>query len=432
MYDTPDLAVVDDDPPPVRRRALRTIRAGFIQLLDCALLVTAREKGFAHEEGIDLQLAREASWANIRDRITVGHLDCAHMLAGIPIASGLGLGNPVARMIAPMALGMNGNAITVSLPLFERMAAAGARGDSAPMAMARALRTVIDANREAGGDPLTFGMVYPFSCHNYELRYWLAAARIHPDRDLRLVVIPPPLMVDYMRGGFIDGFCVGAPWNSIAVDEGLGRIVVTVPDLWRMSPEKVLGVRADWAGDNPDLLDSLIRALAKAARWADDPANRDELAGLLADRGYVGASAALLRPLLSGDIRLSPDGDMRRDGNFILFERCAATFPWISHALWIYSQMVRWGQITASPEAEAAAAATYRPDIYRRALAGTGITLPGASNKLEGSLQAPEPAGSNTGKLVLGPDAFFDGGVFDPDRLEDYIAGFPIHSRAGG
>ena len=422
----------EDETAGARAPSLRVVRAGFIPLVDCALLAVAAEKGFARRESLRLDLVKEASWANIRDRITLGHLDCAHMLAGIPIASGLDLGNPKARMIAPFSLGLNGNAITVSQRLWAAMSGDGRlSAEAGPMTMAEALARVVTARKAAGAEPLTLGMVYPFSCHNYELRYWMATAGVHPDRDLHLVVIPPPLMVEYLRDGYIDGFCVGEPWNSLAVESGLGRIIVTKAELWRMSPEKVLGVRADWAEANPETLDALLRALYRSAVWAGEPGNRDELAALLAGGDYLDAPKEVIERILSGKMRRAAESAPAEVPDYIVFQRGAATFPWISHAMWIYSQMVRWGQIAYSEDGAAEAARTYRPDLYRRALAGLDVPLPSASAKVEGALEAPTAVGCTSGQLVLGPDGFFDDQSFDPDRLRDYLGSFAIHSMDG-
>jgi len=408
----------------------KTVRAGFIPLIDCAILVVAAEQGFAHAEGVDLQLSREASWSSVRDKLTIGHADCAHLLAGMAIASQLEIGNPMVKLIAPMSLGLNGNAITVSNALWERMVATGGLGDAVgPAEMGAALAHVIAEDRAAGRPPLHFGMVYPYSGHNYELRYWMAAAGIHPDRDIRLAVVPPPYMPDYLRDGYLDGFCVGEPWNSISVAAGLGRIIVPKAWLWRMSPEKVLGVRADWAEANPETLDALIRALVRAAEWADRPENRETLAALLARPDYLDVPAELIARILSGQVPFALGGPSVGIDAHIVFHRGGANFPWRSHAQWIYTQMVRWGQVAASPEAAAAAAASYQPEVYRRALRGTGATVPAANAKVEGALARRTGAGSNSGELYLGPDGFFDGSVFDPDTIDDYIESFPIHSR---
>lgn len=407
------------------RNGRTVVRTGIIPLVDCAVPVAAVECGFAKAEGIELLLSKEVSWANIRDKVNLGHLDCAQMLAGMPIASSLGIGHVRVPTIAPCALGLNGNAITVSLDLYRQMAdASDLHGDEGPAGTVAALRMVIEARKARGEAPLTFGMVFPFSCHNYELRYWMAAGGIDPDTDVRLVVIPPPLMVESLGAGHIHGFCVGEPWNSIAVDAGLGRIVATKADIWRMSPEKVLGVPAAWAESHPDVLASLIRAFDKAAAWCDVPENKSDLADFLSLDRYTGISRDILLRSLSGHIPLGPDGPVRDEPDFIVFHRHAANFPWKSQALWIYSQMVRWGQVRASAAAEAVVRNVNRPDLYRSALGSGTVALPGSNAKLEGSLGEPEHVGTLTGSLQLGPDQFFDGRVFDPEDIAGYLAGF--------
>jgi NitT/TauT family transport system ATP-binding protein len=210
----------------------------------------------------------------------------------------------------------------------------------------------------------------------------------------------------------------------------VGRIVATKSDLWRQSPEKVLGFRASFAERSPELVDAMIRALLRSARWAGDPANHAELAALLAEPRYVNAPVEVIARVLSGDIKGAPDGSTTRDIDYIVFDRHAATFPWQSHALWLYSQMVRWGQTPHDAERAETARMSYRPDIYRRAVKGMGLSLPSASMKVEGALTEPTPVGSPAGDLVLGPDGFFDGRRFDPDALDDYIDAFDIHSRS--
>lgn len=409
------------------RNGRTVVRTGIIPLVDCAVPAAAVECGFAKAEGIELLLSKEVSWANIRDKVNLGHLDCAQMLAGMPVASSLGIGHVRVPTIAPCALGLNGNAITVSLDLYRQMAdAADLGGNEGPAGTVAALRSVIDARKARGEAPLTFGMVFPFSCHNYELRYWMAAGGIDPDTDVRLVVIPPPLMVESLGAGHIHGFCVGEPWNSIAVDAGLGRIVATKAEIWRMSPEKVLGVPTAWAETHPEALASLIRAFDKAAAWCDVPENKSELADFLSLDRYTGIPRDILMHSLSGQMPLGPDGPVRAEPDFIVFHRNAATFPWKSQALWIYSQMVRWGQVRASAEAEAVVRNVYRPDLYRSALGSRNVALPGSNAKLEGSLDGPEHVGTLTGSLRLGPDQFFDGRVFDPEDIAGYLAGFEI------
>jgi NitT/TauT family transport system ATP-binding protein len=356
---------------------------GFIPLLDCASLVAAAECGFAAAEGLDLRLVRETSWANIRDRLVVGHFEAAHMLGPMAVASSLGIGHLQVPIAAPVALGLGGNAITVSTSLHRMMLAQGCAENLDAREQGTALRRVVRARAAAGGAPLTFAMVYPFSCHNYELRYWLAANNIDPDLDVRLIVIPPPLLADSLREGQIDGFCVGEPWNSVAVAAGVGQIVTTGTQIWPLSPEKVLGVKLEWAERHRDRLAALVRAIVRAALWCDDSGNHAELARLLSGPRYVGVPSELLHLALSSHLRLRAGAQPISAPNFLHFARGAANFPWPSHALWFYRQMIRWGQVASTPQAEHLARSTYRPDLYREAVASLGIEVPAVESKAE-------------------------------------------------
>lgn len=397
--------------------AKHQITAGFLPLTDSAILIAAQAKGFAAAENIDLRLVRETSWANIRDRIAVGHFEAAHMLAPMPIASNLGLTPLPLPLIAPMALGLGGNAVTVSNKLWQLMEAHGAAG-VAPTQNGTALKSVIDQTK--GLEKLQFAIVHPFSGHGYELRYWLAACGIDPVKDIDIVIVPPSLMADALRTGRIAGFCAGEPWNSQAVAIGAGHIATVKSEIWKSSPEKVLGVGAAWADANPAALNAFVRALHKASLWCSDAANLGELAQILSWPEHIGIDEKLVLKGLTGIIDTGHGTETVND--FFLTHSRAATFPWESHALWFYSQMVRWKQVEHSPELQAIARSSFRPDLYRRALKGTGAALPGANAKVEGALAQSSPAGAVQGTIMLGPDGFFDGRIFDPDRVDEYLS----------
>ncbi|MCW6512101.1 CmpA/NrtA family ABC transporter substrate-binding protein [Lichenifustis flavocetrariae] len=421
-----------DDTPGISDAASGFLTLGFIPLVDCAPLVVARHKGFAQAEGLELALRRETSWANIRDRVTLGHFDAAHMLAPMPIAATLGLGRPAVSMIAPFSLGLGGNAITLAAELFGAMAdtvvgRTGAFGRFDPAATGQALAHVLGHRRRQGHEPPTLAIVHPFSGHNYELRYWLAAAGLDPDVDVRLTVLPPSQMVEGLAARQIDGFCAGEPWNSLAVEAGVGVMAVTKSELWRQGPEKVLGLRADHADRYPDQMGALIRCLFRSSQWADLPENRAELAAMLAAPDYLDAPVAVIERALEGRPVRVTGHPPQTVPDFLVFHRHAANFPWESHALWFYAQMVRWGHVTGTPERAAAARQTYRPDLYRRALAPTDADLPRASAKIEGALQHRTPVASRFGTMSLGPDGFFDGRLFDPDHLDQYLAELKQH-----
>ena len=399
------------EPKPIGRHE-RVVRAGFIPLLDCAPLVIARACGFDRQFGFSFQLHREVSWANIRDKLDVGVFDCAHMLAPMPIAAALGLGRAAEPVIAPMSLSLNGNAITVSYALYEEMCAADAAAvRKGGMAAATAIAKVVRKRGETGREPLTLGMVYPFSCHNYDLRVWLASAGVDPDNDVNLVVVPPPLLAESLKAGRVDGFCVGQPWNSVAVIEGHGVIVATKNALWPMSPEKVLGAREAWAQANPALLSDVMRALVSACKWLDEPENRRKAAAILAEPHYVGLpEESLVRPL-TGHLKRGREEPEILDPDAVVFHRHAANFPWRSHAVWIITQMIRWGQVREPFDILALAEHVYRPDLYRAALSAASVEMPTGDYKSEGETSA-----------------FFGGETFDPQAAIGHLKALPIRA----
>jgi len=415
---------------PGNKPQRRTVRVGFIPLVDCASIVVAADQGFAAAEGLDLVLCRESSWATIRDHLNLGYIDAAHMLAGMPIAASLGIGHVRVPTLAPISLNLNGNAITVSLVLYERMHETGEITQSDdPASTGAALKRVVTERARRGEDPLTFGMVYPFSCHNYELRYWMAATGIDPDRDVRLVVIPPPFMVESLRAGVVHGFCVGEPWNSLAVEAGVGRIILTKTAIWRLGPEKVLGVRADWAERDPEVLFSLLRALHASALWADAPENRPAVARLLAAPNRLDFSQDLIERALTGRLAFTREGRTQVIDDFLVFQRHAATFPWVSHALWIYSQMRRWGQAPANERDLKTVRGVFRPNLYRRALSEADWPVPLRDEKIEGAAAALYALKAERGTIPFGPDRFFDAAVFDPENIEGYLAAQSANNR---
>src|SRR6202046_454541 len=292
---------------------------GFIPLIDAAALIVAVDRGFTAAEGLDVTLVREVSWSNVRDKLNIGLFDAAHLLAPVPIASSLGLGHIKVPIVVPLNLSLNGNAITVS-PALDAAIMAEIDGDPLdPMATARALSRVVATRRRSGGEPLNFGMTFPFSTHNYQLRLWMAAGGVDPDEDVRLVVLPPPFMVDSIAGGQIDGFCVGAPWNSIAVDRGVGRILHFGSDIMERAAEKVLAIRQPWAEKNPQPLAGLVRGVFQAAEFAEVPDNRNEVARILAKPEYIGVDAGVILRTLEGRLKIAPDGSIREGSRYMMF-----------------------------------------------------------------------------------------------------------------
>ena len=377
------------------------LRIGFIPLIDAAALIVAVDKGFTAAEGLDVTLAREVSWSNVRDKLNIGIFDAVHLLAPVAIASSLGLGHIKVPIVAPFNLGLNGNAITVS-PALHAAIMAEIDGDPFdPMATALALSRVVANRRKNGTEPLTFGMTFPFSTHNYQLRFWMAAGGVDPDEDVRLVVLPPPYMVDSISGGQIDGFCVGAPWNSIAVDRGVGHILHFVSDILVRAAEKVLAIRQGWSEKNPDVVAALVRAAFRAAEFIEQPQNRSEAARILARPEYIGVDANVIQRTLDGRLKVSPDGAIRESSRYLLVGREGAARPDPVQGAWLYAQMVRWGQAAISPEALKTAKAVFRADLYDAALGHT-----------------TKPASDAVGA--------FAGPAFDADDIVGHLAAFQI------
>lgn len=387
--------------------AHKDVIAGFIPLLDSAVLVAAAEFGFAEAAGLKLKLVRETSWANIRDRIAVGHFDVAHMLAPMPIAATLKLTSLAVPMRAPMILGLGGNAITVSKAIGQQIRDLGWDGSLNPGASSHALAALVRDRAARGLDPLRFGVVHPFSGHAYELRYWLTSAGIVPDRDVEITVLPPPVMPDALAGHQLDGYCVGEPWNTVAVKAGTGVMVTCKQAIWPDSPEKVLGVTESWAAANPDTLAMLMTALSKAADWCNEPGNADQLARLLACPQFLDCTPEDCLPALTGRFPAA-EADFVSMPEFFRFAGGADALPRREHGLWFYAQMVRWGQ------------ATYSAAAARQVTAIFDATDCAAALQLSASGSRP-PA-----RAV----ATFDGRIFNPDRLEDYLAGFDLTSQA--
>lgn len=342
------------------------VSIGFIPLVDAAIPLMAADLGFGADEGLDIALVREVSWANVRDRLIFGHFDAAHMLAPLAIATSLGLGGIRVPLAAPMALGLNGNAITLAPALHEEVSAhfqAGA-DTTDPRVTAAAFGASVRARRSRGAAPPTLGMTFPYSTHNYQLRLWLEAAGLTPDEDVPLVVVPPPFMVDALAHGRVEGFCVGAPWNSLAVELGLGRILHLGVDLVRRCPEKVLAMRVAWQEEHSETAARLTRALARAGHWLGEPENRDEAAARLAATDRLDVPAAVISRTLEGRLPTGVGETVRRADDYMLF--AGATRPDPRHAAWLFSQMTRWMQ--ADPARAAEAEAVYRPDLYDAAV----------------------------------------------------------------
>lgn len=396
--------------------ALDVVRIGFLPLVDAALPILARELGFAEEEGLDLVLVRDLSWATVLDRLVYGHNDAAHLIAPLAIAASLGLGRPAHALSVPFVLGLNGNAVTLNPDLATKVMTPGDPGDA--IAIGRRLASAALAAK-ADGRKLRFGVVHRFSSHNYMLRYWLRGSGLDPNEDVEIVTISPPFAADALASGEVAGICVGEPWNSVAVDRGVGVIAVVTAQIWRRGVEKVLAMPTRAMEENPKRTERLLRALYRAGIAFVDPARRDEIVSILASPAYIDAPEEPVRRAVSDRILFARG----HQPHHVLQHREAANFPWASQAAWLYAQMCLAGHTRFDAGNYATAQHTFRPDVYRKALRGIGAALPGASAKLEGAITDPTGVGTTQGRLILGADRFFDGARFDPAKLADTLRG---------
>jgi len=328
-----------------RRKPLKTVamagnglekinlELGFIPLTDCAPLVVAKEKGFFAKHGLqDVTLSREPSWKAVMEGVATGRLDAAQMVTGMPIAMTLGTTSVQPTPICTaMTLSRNGNAITLSKPLYDQ--GVQTLGD---------LRGLVDLSAD---QIYTFGMVHPTSMHNLLLRYWLASGGIDPDADVSLLMIPPPQMVANLKAGNIIGYCSGEPWNARAVAEDVGVVLKTTGELWAGHPEKVLGVQQDWAQTYPKTHVALVAALLEACEYCDDHRNRPEIAALLSQPQYLGVANEHIRAGFIDPYNYGNGEAPAPMPRFMQFHVNQANCPDRTEMLWVMTQMARWGLI---------------------------------------------------------------------------------------
>jgi len=370
------------------------VNCGYVPLVDCAPLVIAKELGFAAEEGLELNLIRQPSWSALRDMLALGHLDAAQMLSPMPVAMSLGLGGLPAKVDSLMVLSVNGTVFGVSNTLAAELA-------DVPFGKPETLLATL-ARRQ--GPPLRIGVPFHHSMHRLLLNYWTAQ---NPDLKVEEVVVPPPRMADAVADDTVDAFWVGEPWGSVAVGRGVATLMMAGRDVWQFAPEKVLAARHDWIADNHQTVGRLMRAVFQAAAWLDAPRNKPLAVEILGRSEHLSLSNELIDPALTGHITPTHGGHPIAITRFLQFHRHAASFPWRSQAAWIAQRL------GADASGIAKAKTCFRTDLYRAHLREIGADMPGASEKIEGSLRFETAVASSRGHMILAPDAFFDGKTFD-------------------
>ena len=374
----------------------RDLRFGIIALTDCAPIVMAHELGYFKKFGINSVVSKEASWAVIRDKLTIGENHATHMLIGMPFASTMGLaGSPVKPLVIPWLLNRNGQAITLN----NKLKAAGIRTPAQIKPLAQ--------KAKAAGDPLTFAMTFPPGTHAMWMRYWLASGGIHPDKDVNLITIPPPQMVANMKVDKMDGFCVGEPWNNRAIEDGIGFTAVTTQQLWRDHPEKVCAFTEEFATKNPKTVKAVLKALQLASVDLDKMENRPKFAEVIARPTYINCPPATILERLMGKYEYG-DGRVEQDPNYMTFSNRNTNYPHQIYGKWWLTQFRRWGMVKEAPDYTGIPKRVLRSDIYLEAMKELGVAVKVAEEQ-----------------TITLFDGTFDGK--DPDK---YARSFPIHSIA--
>lgn len=419
-----DPAAVPDAQGDVEKRSLRV---GFVPLLDAAPLVIAKERGFFRRHGLDVTLVRQQAWSDVREELAAGALDAAQLSAPQLLAATLGLDDAALPLVTAVSLGLNGGAITVSADLARRMRELDPRALQQHPVPARALRCVLDDARGAG-PPLMLAVEAARGAQAYLLRYWLASGGIDPEREVALCEIDVRAIPDALADGRVAGCCVGEPWGALAAHDGSGITLARSSDVWNSAPDHVLGVTREWADRHPRAHRALVAALLDAARWVDRDENRLETLHVLACESFVDAPTAVLERALAPCARGSADVEATTT-----FYRGAATFPWRSHAIWFLTQMLRWGHLSAPIDFVGIAGDVYRGDVHRAAAQDVDVPVPLIDVKDEGVHDRPWLLGAATTPIAMGPDAFLDGRQFDPDEPLRFVAAAPVDgAREGG
>ena len=371
------------------------MRIGIIALTDCSSIVMAHELGLFKKHGIESTISKEASWAVIRDRLTLGENQATHLLLGIPYAATMGLqGSPVKPMVIPMYLNRNGQAITLTRALLDK-------GVKTPQQL-----KPLAMEAKAKGSPMTFAMTYPPGTHAMWTRYWLASGGIHPDKDVNLITIPPAQMVANMKVDKMDGFCVGEPWNNRAIIDGIGFTAITTQKMWPDHPEKVCAFTEEFAARNPKTVKAVLKALHLASVHLDNLDNRARAAEVVARPTYINCPPEIILQRLLGNYDYG-DGRKEQDKYYMIFSSRDCNYPQRAFGMWWLTQFRRWGMVKGAPDYQGVAKRVLRPDIYLEAMKEVGVA----------------PKVSEIQKFTL-----FDGIPFDAKDPEKYATAFPVHN----
>ncbi|MBX9851702.1 MAG: ABC transporter substrate-binding protein [Cytophagaceae bacterium] len=376
---------------PVEKKG-DVIKIGIIPLTDCAPVVMAKEWKLFEKYGVNVEISKEASWANVRDKLLTGELQAAHCLFGMPFSVYTGVGGKAgSEMKIAMVLNVNGQAVTMSKAFcgkvgFKQMNKVGPAINAA----------------KAGGKEITVAATFPGGTHDMWMRNWLSIAGVNQN-DVKQITIPPPQMVANMKVGNMDAYCVGEPWGGVAVKQGIGFTQVSTQDLWKDHPEKALVVNKEFSESRREDLKKVMMAIIDACMFLDEMANRKQAAPILGKPSYVNAPADVIDNRLAGIYDLGCNqGQQVYNGDMMMFyKKGMVTFPRKSYGIWFMTQYVRFGLLSTPPDYEAIADKLILQDLYKEVAAAKKVPIPTDDMK---------PFSMTMDKTV-----------FDPTKPEEYL-----------
>jgi nitrate/nitrite transport system substrate-binding protein len=367
-------ALAQDKAGPPEKKDLKV---GFIPITCATPIIMAEPMGFYKKHGLNVQVTKASSWAMIRDLSINGETDATHMLSPMPLAISLGVGSQSVPYVMPAIENINGQAITLATK-----------------------HKAVKSPAEMKG--FKFGVPFDYSMHNFLLRYYLAEGGVDPDKDVQIRAVPPPEMVANLRAGNLDGYLAPDPFNQRAVFEEVGFIHLLSKDIWPGHPCCAFAAKREFAEKTPNTFRALLSAIVDATQYARERKNRKEIAVAIAPKNFLNQPVEVLEQVLTG---VYPDGlgNTKTVPDRIDFD----PFPYHSMAIWILTQMKRWGYLKADVTYKKVAEEVFLASACRDTLNSLGY-------------KAPDTAS------VKHTFAFGKTKVFDPDKPDDYLKSFPI------
>jgi nitrate/nitrite transport system substrate-binding protein len=365
------------------------IKLGFIPLTDCTPLIMAKEWKLFEKYGVNVELSKEASWANVRDKLLTGELDGAHCLFGMPFSVYTGVGGKAgSELKIAMMLNVNGQAITMSKAFCGKV---GFKQTNK-----------VGAAFTGAGKEITVAATFPGGTHDIWMRNWLSAAGVNQN-SVKQITIPPPQMVANMKVGAMDAFCVGEPWGGVAVKQGIGFTHIATQDMWKDHPEKALVVNKEFSEKRREDLKKVMKAILEACKMLDQMANRKIAAPVVGKPGFINAPADVIDNRLAGiyDLGCNQGQQVYQGDQMMFHKKGTVNYPRKSYGIWFMTQYVRFGLLPKAPEYKAIADKLIMQDLYKEVATSMGITVPDDDMKSFSTS--------------------IDKAVFDPSKPEEYL-----------